>query len=45
MVGEMGPDTSKGRVKPIPGISTYNNFAFSPAGIRAWKAYLVGEGV
>ena len=30
--------------RPIDSISQFNNFCFTEAGLRVWKAYSVGEG-
>ena len=32
------------KLKPIQSISTYNNFAFEKDGVRAWRAYNIGDG-
>ena len=36
--------TQNSQVKKIPGISYLNNFMFFDDGIRAWRAYQIGEG-
>ena len=43
-VVEIDKSTQNSQVKKIPGISFLNNFMFFNDGIRAWKAYQIGEG-
>ena len=43
-VVEIDKSTQNSQVKKIPGISFLNNFMFFDDGIRAWKAYQIGEG-
>ena len=42
-VVEIDKSTQNSQVKKIPGISFLNNFMFFDDGIRAWKAYQIGE--
>nr|XP_022311408.1 uncharacterized protein LOC111116711 [Crassostrea virginica] len=37
-------DAEKTNVKPIPNISSLNNFEFSAEGLRMWRAYNIGPG-
>ena len=43
-VVEIDKSTQNSQVKKILGISFLNNFMFFDDGIRAWKAYQIGEG-
>ncbi|CAH3157045.1 unnamed protein product [Porites evermanni] len=43
-VVEIDKSTQNPQVKKTPGISFLNNFMFFDEGIRAWKAYQIGEG-
>ena len=38
-------DAEKTNFKPIPNISSLNNFEFSAEGLRMWRAYNIGPGI